>query len=632
MQNEIKYLNKIKSPNDIKDFSIAELEELAKEIRGVLLNTISKNGGHLASNLGAVEITIALHKVFNSPNDKIVWDVGHQSYTHKLLTGRYDKFDTIRKENGLSGFPKREESKYDAFNTGHSSTSVSSALGIATAKKIMNNDGYTIAVIGDGALTGGLAYEGLNNAGRFKGNFIVILNDNKMSISRNVGSMSRYLKKLRVKPSYIEKKSRVEKALLHIPIIGKPLASFVRWIKNSVREIVMGDKTIFENLGYTYYGVYDGHDLENLISILSGAKKIKKPVLIHLNTKKGKGYEHAEKNPKNYHGVSPFDIDEGNPDNSSTECFSKVFGDILVKLANKDEKICAITAAMSMGTGLSAFSEKFPNRFFDVGIAEEHAVTFACGLAAEGIVPIFAVYSSFLQRSYDQIVHDAAAQKLHIVLCIDRAGIVGEDGETHQGVFDTAFLNNIPNVKIYSPTYYGELNSMLSDAIYKDNNVVAVRYPRGREGYKPNNYTFNGDSFALYKSEQNTGKILLVTYGRIFSSSCLAKEKLGEIGIYIDILKLNRIKPIDIEAVKSSLSYDKIYFFEEGIKCGGIAEHFGVMLIDNHYKGDYFIKAIDDKFIRQGAVTSILKNLQLDETGMFNIIKGDIENVREKKA
>lgn len=628
MQNEIKYLNKIKSPDDIKEMSISELEKLAEEIREILLDTISKNGGHLASNLGVVEVTIALHKVFGSPNDKIVWDVGHQSYTHKLLTGRYDKFDTIRKENGISGFPKREESEYDAFNTGHSSTSVSSALGIATAKKLMNDDGHTIAVIGDGALTGGLAYEGLNNAGHFKGNFIVILNDNKMSISKNVGSMSRYLKKLRAKPSYIDTKSRVERVLLHMPVLGKPLAKFVRWIKDSVREIVMDNKTIFENLGYTYYGVYDGHDLENLISVLSGAKKVKKPVLVHLITKKGKGYEQAEKNPKNYHGVSPFDIGEEISDSSDAECFSKIFGDTLINIAENDEKICAITAAMSMGTGLSAFSKKFPSRFFDVGIAEEHAVTFACGLATEGIIPIFAVYSSFLQRSYDQIVHDGAAQKLHIVLCIDRAGIVGEDGETHQGVFDTAFLNNIPNVTIYSPSYYDELSSVLSNAIYKDNNVVAIRYPRGREGYKPNDYRYSNNSFNIYKSKLNNNKILLVTYGRIFSNACIAMENLSNNNINIDILKLNRIKPIDANAVKSALQYDRIYFFEEGIQNGGIAEHFGTMLTNNYYKGNYFIKAIDDKFIQQGTVTSILKNLQLDEMGIFNIIKGDFENDR----
>ncbi len=631
MQREIKYLNKIKSPDDIKNMSVAQLEELAEEIRYILLNTVSKNGGHLASNLGVVEITIALHKVFGAVNDKIVWDVGHQSYTHKLLTGRYNKFDTIRKENGISGFPKRDESEYDAFNTGHSSTSVSSALGIATAKKLTNDAGYTIAVIGDGALTGGLAYEGLNNAGRFKGNFIVILNDNKMSISKNVGSMSRYLKALRIKPSYINTKTKVERALSHIPLLNKPLLKFVRWIKDSVRKIVMDNKTIFENLGYTYYGVYDGHNIGNLISVLSGAKNVNKPVLIHLSTIKGKGYEYAEKSPKDYHGVSPFDIDKGNPDNLDNECFSKVFGDVLTDIAENDNKICAITAAMSIGTGLSNFSEKFPDRFFDVGIAEEHAVTFACGLATEGIIPIFAVYSSFLQRSYDQIVHDASAQNLHIVLCIDRAGIVGEDGETHQGVFDSAFLNNIPNVKIYSPSYYSELSEFLHNAIYRDKNVSAVRYPRGREGYKPDNYKNTNNNFDLYKSDSKSN-ILIVTYGRIFSNACLAKEKLYGINIGIDILKLNCIKPIDREAVLAALEYDKIYFFEEGIKNGGIAEHFNAMLTEQSYKGYYFIQAIDDKFIQQGTVTSILNKLQLDDMGMFNIIKGDIENGREKKA
>lgn len=629
MQNEIKYLNKIESPEDIKSMSVKELEQLADEIRDVLLKTVSKNGGHLASNLGVVEITIALHKVFGTPNDKIVWDVGHQCYTHKLLTGRYDKINTIRKENGISGFPKRDENKYDAFNTGHSSTSVSAALGIATAKKLLNEKGYTIAVIGDGALSGGLAYEGLNNAGRFKGNFIVILNDNKMSISKNVGSMSRYLKGLRIKPLYINTKSRVEKVFSHIPLLGKPLYKFTRWVKDSIREMVMDNKTIFENLGYTYYGVYDGHNISNLIEVLQGAKKVKKPVLIHLSTIKGKGYEYAEKNPKDFHGVSPFDLDSGTSENSNSLCFSKVFGDTLVSLADKDEKICAITAAMSIGTGLSNFSYKYPNRFFDVGIAEEHAVTFACGLATENIVPVFAVYSSFLQRSYDQIVHDAASQNLHIVLCIDRAGIVGEDGETHQGVFDVAFLNNIPNVSIYSPSYYDELENMLEIAIYNHSDVVAVRYPRGGEGYKPNYFKNNNSTFSLYGDSK---KILIITYGRLFSYACEAKEELEEIGIYIDILKLNRIKPIDINAVKRAISYNSIFFFEEGILNGGIAEHFNSMLTAYGYTGEYHIKAIQDEFVQQGSVSSLLSKLLLDKDGMVNNIKVECCNGGEEKA
>ena len=486
MSNKI--LDNINSPTDIKSLSEYELNELADEIRTVIIETVSENGGHLASNLGVVELTLAIHKVFNMPVDKLVWDVGHQSYAHKIITGRKNQIHTIRKENGLSGFPKRNESPYDSFDTGHSSTSISAAFGISCAGDVSKDNHYTIAVIGDGALSGGLAYEGLNNSGRYKKNFIVILNDNKMSISKNVGSMAKYLTKTRIKPSYLDAKSRVQGTLAKIPVIGKPLANAMKKLKDWVRDEFFGHRNnIFEQMGFTYYGTFDGHNIPQLVTALEAAKRKKGPVIVHVCTKKGKGYEFAEKNPTGFHGISSFDIDTGEP-KSSAKGYSYIFGKYLCSLAENDKRICAITAAMSSGTGLEEFSKKYKDRFFDVGIAEEHAVTFSGGLAAGNVIPVFAVYSTFLQRAYDQILHDAALQNLHVVLAIDRAGIVGEDGETHQGIFDVAFLNTIPNITIYAPSSFRELEIMLDKAIYHTKGTVAVRYPRGSEKYLPDDF------------------------------------------------------------------------------------------------------------------------------------------------
>ena len=450
MNDEV-LLNKIHSPDDLKELNLNQLNQLCREIRDKLIETVSQNGGHLASNLGVVELTVAIHKVFNTPEDALVWDVGHQCYVHKILTGRLDQIDSIRTEGGLSGFPKRRESRYDSFNTGHSSTSISSAFGIANAKALQNQAGKVIAVIGDGALSGGLAYEGLNNAGRFKKNFIVILNDNNMSISRNVGSMARYLAGIRAKPAYLRTKHRIEKILLHIPCVGKIIRNFLQYSKSFLKNLLY-KSTLFEDMGFMYYGPFDGHDLGKLIDILQVAKNFKKPVLIHVVTKKGKGYPFAEKDPKSFHGVSAFDIETGETP-AGGKNFSSVFGTLLCCMTEADPRICAITAAMISGTGLTEYSRIFRDHCFDVGIAEEHAVTFAGGLAAGGMLPVFAVYSSFLQRGYDQIIHDAALQNAKVTFAIDRAGIVGEDGETHQGLFDVAFLNTIPNITVFSPTY-----------------------------------------------------------------------------------------------------------------------------------------------------------------------------------
>ncbi len=611
-ESSYEYLDKIELPSDLKKLSIDELEILCSEIRDKLIKTVSKNGGHLSPNLGTVELTVAMHYVYDTPNDKIVWDVGHQAYTHKLLTGRKDQFSTLRQKDGISGFPKRNESPYDAFNVGHSSTSISAAFGIAKAREIKGEKGRTIAVIGDGALTGGLAYEGLNNAGRAKKNFIIILNDNKMSISRNVGSIAKYLTHIRIRPGYIKVKKLVEKILLHTPIIGNPLRKLMLHSKSKLRVSVYRN-TIFEDLGFVYYGPVDGHDLRKLIHALNAAKNVKQGVLIHVMTIKGKGYQYAEEDPRSFHGIGKFDIETGEPI-ISKKGFSAHFGELICGFAEKDSRICAITAAMKIGTGLGSFSHKYKDRFFDVGIAEQHAVTFAAGLACERMVPIFAVYSSFIQRSYDQIVHDVAAQELHVILAIDRAGIVGEDGETHQGVFDVPMLNNIPNMVIYSPCYFDELGSSFYNAIYKHNCPVAVRYPRGSQPHRPKGYKPD-HIYTVYGSGSDAA---IVTYGRLFAYAAEALDLLKEKGINVTIIKLNRIRPISEEAVEKASKFKKIYFFEEGIETGGIGEQFYYMLKSFNFKGQYELTGIKDKFVPQSTVEQALSELNLDCMGIVN--------------
>lgn len=624
---DFEYLSKIKYPSDLKNFSEKELEKLCSEIREKLVETVSKNGGHLSPNLGTVELTVMLHYCFNTPKDSIVWDVGHQSYTHKMLTGRLNEIDTIRCKGGLSGFPKRLESKYDVFNAGHSSTSISAAYGIARAKLLQGDPSYTIAVIGDGSLTGGLAYEGLNNAGRFNKNFIVVLNDNKMSISKNVGAMARYLGSVRVKPWYIRFKRKVEKFLMKIPLIGQPIRKFLRGSKSRIKNMIYKN-TLFDFLGYTYLGPINGHDIEELKNAFYAAKTINSPVLIHIVTKKGKGYEPAENNPKEFHGVGKFDIDTGEVI-SNKKGFSAFFGECICDLAQKDKKIVGITAAMTLGTGLSEFSKKYKERFFDVGIAEEHAVTFACGLASKEMIPVFAVYSTFLQRSYDQILHDAAMQKLHIILAIDRAGIVGDDGETHQGIFDVPMLNSIPETTIFSPCYFNELERSLFASVYMCGGVTAVRYPRGGELYMPDDYRDSSINFTVYGKKES--KNLIVTYGRLFSYACLAKEKLAKQAIDVCILKLCRIKPVDKKAVMVAKDFENVFFFEEGIKTGGIAETFQNLLIEENFSGSYNIQAVDEIYVQHQSVCEALSELKLDDSGMEEIIINSINNSNKEK-
>ena len=608
-------LNKIKFPQDLRGLSVKELELLCREIRHKIIHAVAANGGHLASNLGVVDLTVALHQVFDLPTDQIVWDVGHQSYTHKILTGRLDRIDTIRTKGGLSGYPNRMESEYDSFNTGHSSTSISAALGIAQAKKLKKEPGHVIAVIGDGALTGGLAYEGLNNAGRFDGNFIVILNDNTMSISRNVGSISRHLSALRTTPGYLKAKGDVESALDRIPVVGTPVYRVISCSKALMKRVLY-NSTIFEDMGFAYYGPFHGHDMEQLLEVLQSVKRIDRPVFLHIMTKKGRGYPFAEKDPGVFHGVSGFDVKTGKSAAASTN-FSSVFGNALCEIAEKDPTICAITAAMQEGTALTGFAKQFPQRFFDVGIAEQHAITFAGGLASAGMLPVCAIYSSFLQRGFDQIIHDAAIQKVKVVLAVDRAGVVGEDGETHQGIFDVPFLNSIPNVTIYSPAYYDELTHVLTEACYIQEGVVAVRYPRGKELYRPEDFASSFQTFDCYGAEES--ECLLVTYGRLFSYACKVKEILEAQGKRIRILKLNRIKPIDPCAISLATQYRQVFFFEEGIQQGGVGEHFYYLLGQKGFQGRYYLSGIR-QFVKQATVAQSLTDLGLDDSGMMETI------------
>ncbi len=619
---EYKILSKIKSPNDVKRVNDKDIPALCTEIREKLVETVSVNGGHLSPNLGVVELTVALHRSFNFPKDSIVWDVGHQSYTHKLLTGRFDDFDTLRLKDGISGFPKRTESKYDDFNTGHSSTSISAAYGIANAKVLSGDQSYTVAVIGDGSFTGGLAFEAMNNAGRFNKNFIVVLNDNKMSISKNVGAFPRYLTTVRIQPWYIRVKRVTEKVISKIPLIGKPIKSFLQHGKSRLKNMIYKN-TLFDCFGFTYLGPIDGHNVEELENAFAAAKKVNSPVIVHVVTKKGKGYQPAEENPGEFHGIGKFDIDSGEPISSHTG-FSAAFGETLCEFAEKDKKICAITAAMADGTGLNRFAKLYKERFFDVGIAEEHAVTFGCGLALKGMRPVFAVYSTFLQRSYDQLIHDAALGKLHLVLAVDRAGIVGSDGETHQGVFDVSMLNSIPNTTIYSPSYFEGLKKSLATALYICDSLAVVRYPRGGELYKPDDFGEESIDYNIYGNKNC--KNLLITYGRLFSYACKAAEMLAEKGIEVCILKLCRIKPIDSEAVNFAANFKNVWFFEEGIKNGSIARNFSDLLVVTNFKGNYHIKAINDKFVKQMSVSEALEMLKLDSQGMTDVITKDLKD------
>ena len=617
-------LDALSLPEDLKKLDISQCNELCRDIRNILVRTVSKNGGHLASNLGVVELTMAIHRVFNSPDDKIVWDVGHQSYTHKILTGRLEKFSMLRKKNGISGFPKPSESEHDAFIGGHSSTSVSAAFGIAEAMRADGSDNYVVAVTGDGAMTGGEIYEGLNNAGKTKANLIVIINHNDMSISKNVGALAKYLMSIRNTRKYVKTKQAVEKALITIPVVGQPVAKIIKSSKDTVKSTVYrkDNTTLFEDLGFIYLGPVDGHNLGAVEEVLYAAKSYHRPVVIHVNTVKGKGYMPAEMNPGEFHGISGFDVITGNPEVAATDSYSTVFGNELVRLAKEDRNICALTAAMKYGTGLQFFADEFPERFYDVGIAEPHAVTFASGLASMGKLPVFAVYSSFLQRAADQLIHDVSISGNHVVVCIDRAGIVGEDGETHQGIFDVPILSAIPGADIFSPSCYGELKMCMKAALYDCKGLACVRYPRGRDESEVDTDKLNTEYTLIEKRER---KILLVTYGRIYMQLTKAASILAEHGMLCSILKLTRIMPLDESIFESICDYENIVFFEEGILNGGIAEHFNSKLSQKGFKGRFYAKGING-FVKQAAVSDILSENGLDGGSMAAYVRDILEN------
>ena len=602
---EYPILEKINSPADVKALTQEELEPLCEEIRNCIINTVAQNGGHLASNLGAVELTVALHRVFESPKDAIIFDVGHQSYTHKLLTGRFRQFSTLRTENGISGFMRPQESEHDPFVTGHSSNSISAAYGIYKAKTLKGEDGTAIAVIGDGAMTGGMAYEGLNNAGNEDSRFIVILNDNKMSISTNVGAIARSLTKMRNKPRYHSFKYALSNFFLSIPVVGKYLNKFARAFKELLKGMVYKNN-FFSVLGFNYFGPVDGHNIKEMESVFTAARLYNRPAFIHVVTTKGKGYPFAEMSPKNYHGVSPFDIEEGISGGDRIN-FSVVAGKTLCRLAESDSRICAITAAMTDSTGLSEFSHRFTDRFFDVGIAEQHAVTFGAGLAKQGMKPYFVVYSSFLQRGFDQLVHDVAIGEFPLRLLIDRAGIVGEDGKSHQGIFDVSFLTCIPGMQVYSPSNYEELEYRI-EYISRRDGVFAVRYPRGCE--KPCVPVDYKDDFSFLSGGNEK---LVVTYGRLFSEAAqAAAEDSG-----ISVLKLNRIYPLPQKAVDIAKKYKKICFFEETVKSGGIGEHLAAKLLESGYDGRYSVNAIENEFIDACEISKALRKCGLDSQAML---------------
>ncbi len=618
---EHKLLSKIKSPSDLKKLDDKQLPLLAEEVRDTIISTVSDNGGHLASNLGAVELTIALHKVFNSPDDKIIWDVGHQVYTHKLLTGRYDDFSTLRQAGGISGFSRPDESEHDIVFSGHSSVSVSTALGIASANKINGKKDYAIAVLGDGALTGGLIYEALNNAGHMQDSrLIIVLNDNGMSISKNVGHLAKRLAVMRSRSGYFKLKALTERAVFRIPFVGRFLANKLFKIKTDLKNMLY-ESNFFEDLGVRYMGPIDGHNITQLCNALEGAKLINAPVLVHINTIKGKGYKPAEERPSEFHGVAPFDKESGKLA-TSTDNFSEKFGEFLYNQAPKDKRICAITAAMSLGTGLKKFSEEYPDRVFDVGIAEEHAIPFALGLSKNGMLPVFVVYSTFLQRCYDQLMHDFALQNTKMVIAVDRAGIVGDDGETHNGIYDTAFFNGIPNITVYSPCYYCELNNALVNSLYHSNGPCVIRYPRGSQPNMPENYECSGKAFDVFGDED--AEVVLVTYGRIFANCYEACNRLKNDGLKVKIIKLNRIVPIPEAAVESIGNAGKIFFFEEGVKSGGVGESFATLMLEKDIKADFSLTAFPDCFVKQGKLDSILKQYSLDIDGMYNTVTTEL--------
>lgn len=619
------YLEKINKPNDIKKINPSHIYELADEIREFLINSISETGGHLGANLGTVELTMALHLALDLPKDKIIWDVGHQSYTHKILTGRRDGFSSLRKYGGIAGFPKTNESNCDAFNTGHSSTSISAGLGMAMARTLNGTNETIVSVIGDGALTGGMAYEALNNAGKANTKLIIVLNDNNMSISENVGGVSQYLDNIRTTEKYLELKEGVKDKLSKVPK-GYDMISKISKAKSSLKSFVIPGM-FFEEMGLKYLGPVDGHDIQAMVKAVNEAKRCKTPVLLHVLTKKGKGYLPAERHPARFHGAEPFDIATGLPKKKRIEPnYTDVFSTVMCKMGERDEKVCAITAAMPDGTGLKRFRSMYPDRFFDVGIAEEHAVTFAAGLAMGGMKPIVCVYSSFLQRAYDQLIHDVCIQNLHVVFAIDRAGIVGSDGETHQGIFDLSFLSTIPNMCVMAPKNKWELSDMIKFAL-KYEGPIAIRYPRGK-AY---------DGLSEFRAPIEYGQaewiniesdICLIAVGSMVKTAVKVREILKERGFNVSLMNARFVNPLDKELIRDALkTHNHIVTLEENVRAGGFGENVAEFLCSEGLFAKLTTIAVPDMYVEQGNVDLLMKEIGLDTDSVVKKILADSEGI-----
>ncbi|MBS4536215.1 1-deoxy-D-xylulose-5-phosphate synthase [Clostridium sp. D2Q-14] len=622
----MKILDKVNCILDLKKLNNNELNILSEEIREFLLDNISKTGGHVASNLGVVELTIAIHKVFNSPKDKIIWDVGHQCYIHKILTGRKNRISTLRQYGGLSGFPKRSESSHDVFETGHSSTSISAGLGMAIARDIKGENNEVVSVIGDGSMTAGMAFEALNHAGDIKNKMIVILNDNEMSISQNVGGLSKYFDRIRTAPTYGKMKDDVENLLNSIPAIGKTMYRTAERAKDSLKYFLLPG-ILFEELGFKYLGPVDGHNIPALLNILKRAKLVNGPVIVHVLTKKGKGYKPAEDRPDKFHGSSSFDLKTGKALNNSNGIkYSQVFGDKLYELAKKNKDIIAITAAMPSGTGLEKFKHKLPKRFIDVGIAEQHAVTLAAGLASEGLKPYFSVYSTFLQRGYDQVIHDVCLQNLPVVFAIDRAGLVGNDGETHHGVFDFSYLNHIPNLTIMAPKDKKELEDMLEFTYHYNEGPIAIRYPRGLSVERAELSTNNEISFGKGELLKEGKNIAIMAVGKMVNISYDVCLRLEEDGYNPTLINARFLKPLDRNLIKKvAKEYNLIITLEDNIVIGGFGSVINNELINQSYKGKTLNIGLPDEFIEHGDTDDLFKKYKLDVNGVYDIIRNKIK-------
>lgn len=616
-------LEKIDKPEDLKKLDIKEKEQLAEEIRKYLIEVVSENGGHLASNLGVVELTLALHSIFDFSKDKIVWDVGHQTYVHKILTGRKEQLKNIRKLNGIAGFPKTNESEYDHFNTGHSSTSISAAMGMAKARDIKKENHNVIAVIGDGALTGGMALEALNHVGSSKTKVMIILNDNEMSISKNIGGINMFLSKLRARKGYTNSNKIWKKVIRKIPLIGGKTVKIIQRTKQSIKQLII-PKMFFEDIGFKYLGPVDGHNIEDLEILLDRAKDLDEPVLIHVLTKKGKGYKYAEENPDRFHAIASFNKEDGSTRAKKSKDYSATFGENLIKMAEENPKIVAVTAAMKDGTGLAEFAEKYPERFFDVGIAEQHAITFAAGLAKEGMVPFVPIYSSFYQRAYDQVIHDVAMQNLPVVMCVDRSGIVGADGETHQGIFDMSFFKIVPNLTIVAPKDFKELESMMKFA-EKLNRPIVIRYPRGgesKENFEKNEEIVLGEPEVLKEGKAVT----IIAIGNQVAKAMQVAGRLKKIGIEAEVINARFLKPLNEEKISESISKTKfVITIEDSTIIGGLGSTIEDIIVKKNLK-DIRLKsfAYPDVYVEHGSVGELEKIYKIDEEAIYGFIQNTL--------